>query len=422
MISLYVFTYTATEASIVNFLTFLQILKAIWEEVSANFPVTWLDVLEFRETHFCTPKQSINALNYRFHHKQYQEQSRSNSYTQNSTVHHNTLPLITNNHSWPPMAPQCYYETNGCFPNNYATYAPVASHYGYPVPLSYPTALKAQHYPTNGYCCNNMYPGYVCAVPTGQLIELEPQSASYDTVDGVVRQHKGSVKNNDMYSHKNSNVIVNNVESDKDEGFETWDYVYKNLESKGYSKDLGDREDILAMEEAKTRQKKVKATNLDEALNNLTVSDRPLKINEALEKYKENDRDRRKEEPKKHSNVTPTSSYENLSHSKSKSAPKQKSPKEKLKVSRTEMKKTKEAKPAESATKEVVCKWQCGHCTYLNDDSREICEMCSKSRLIIEQKMEIGGSQCPKCTLVNPRDAAKCQACEESLKDSPTYI
>lgn len=260
----------------------------------------------------------------------------------------------------------------------------------------------------------------MCPVPTGQLIELEPQG--YDTVDTSRQQRQH--KNNDLYAHKNnSNVIVNNVESsDKEETFENWDYVYRNLESQGYSKDLGERGDILsALETERNRQRKLKATNLDEAMNNLTVSDRPLKINEALEKYKENDRDRRKQEEttKKHSNTTPTSSYENLSHTnKTKPITKQKVTKEKTKTIKIDAKKAKTT----ADTKCEVNKWQCNHCTYLNEECRDICEMCSKSRVIVDQRMEIGGAQCPKCTLVNPRDSTNCQACEESLKDSPTYI
>lgn len=381
-----------------------------------------MDVLEFRETHFCSLKQSINALNYRFHQKQYQEQTRNNSDL--IARHYNSLPVHANNISFPPLAPhippQCVYGTNGC----YATYAPVTSHYAYPVPLSYQqAAIKPPHYATNGYCCNNAYPGYVCQVPTGQLIELEPQSAGYDTVDATrqQRQPRASLQNNDLYSHKKNNVIINNIESsDKAEPFETWEYVYKNLESQGYSKDLGERGDILsALETEKNRQKKIKSTNLDEAINNLIVSDRPLKINEALEKYKENDRDRRKqEEIKKNSNTTPTSSYENLS--KTKHASKQKVTKEK--TVKTSKKSKASAEIAVSNVNTEVNKWQCGHCTFLNEECRDICEMCSKSKVSVEQQMEIGGSQCPKCTLVNPRESTNCQACGESLRESATYI
>lgn len=412
-------------------------MKAIWEEVSSNFPISWLDVLEFREAHYCNPKQSINALNYRYHQKQYQEQTRSNTYPQNTTTdlltrqHHNNLSILSNNHSFPPlttphMPAQCVYGTNGY---NYTTYAPVASHYAYPVPLAYQqTAMKPPPYATNGYCCNNVYPtGYVYPVPTGQLIELEG-GGGYDSVDATrqqkQQQHRGSLQNN----NNNNNVIMNNIEtSDREEGgFENWDYVYKNLESQGYSKDLGERGDILnALEIEKNRHRKTKPTNLDEVINTLAVSDRPLKINEALEKYKETDR-KKQEDVKKVVNTTPSSSYENLTKT---TTTKSKVTKEKTKAKLEVGKKAKTTvesvvKSADTvvACNGVVNKWQCSHCTYLNESGRDICEMCSKSKVIVEQKMEIGGSQCPKCTLVNPRESTNCQACDESLKDSPTYI
>lgn len=318
--------------------------------------------------------------------------------------------MLSNNHSFPPLHPQCIYGggTNGCFPNNYATYAP---HYStYPMPLSYQQTLMKPptHYGTNGFCCGGggAYPPAAYAIPTGQLIEL---GGGYDGVDGK----------------RQKNVIVNNVEaSDREEGgFENWDYVYKNLESQGYSKDLGERGDILEYERNPSHRNnnktKTTTTNLDEILNNLTVAERPLKINEALEKYKENDENNRKKPELK--NTTPSSSYENLSHTKQ---PKTNKPKPKLETTK-KMKNATDAMVSDEKKKQktnVLNKWQCRHCTFFNENARDICEMCSKSKVIVEQKMEIGGSQCPKCTLVNPRESTNCQACDESLKDSPTYI
>lgn len=70
-----------------------------------------------------------------------------------------------------------------------------------------------------------------------------------------------------------------------------------------------------------------------------------------------------------------------------------------------------------------VQKWECKSCTYLNDLTKDICEMCSKSRnMDTDQSMEVGGPECSTCTLVNPRSAKLCQACGNDLKNSPTYI
>lgn len=44
----------------------------------------------------------------------------------------------------------------------------------------------------------------------------------------------------------NNNKEHNSKEGVKsDESFETWDYVYRDLEKQGYSKDLGERENVL---------------------------------------------------------------------------------------------------------------------------------------------------------------------------------
>lgn len=67
--------------------------------------------------------------------------------------------------------------------------------------------------------------------------------------------------------------------------------------------------------------------------------------------------------------------------------------------------------------------WDCEFCTYRNMEG-DICGMCSKSRNSgAELKpLESGGRQCPKCTLVNEKDARVCEACSESLENSATYI
>lgn len=69
-------------------------------------------------------------------------------------------------------------------------------------------------------------------------------------------------------------------------------------------------------------------------------------------------------------------------------------------------------------------KWNCATCTYLNSSSRDICEMCGKSRHKgnEDKPLASGGKECPKCTLVNEQNASICEACSASLKDSPTYI
>jgi spermatogenesis-associated protein 2 len=69
-------------------------------------------------------------------------------------------------------------------------------------------------------------------------------------------------------------------------------------------------------------------------------------------------------------------------------------------------------------------KWECVTCTFLNVPSRDICEMCGKSKVRGPEVRPLasGGRECPQCTLVNEKGVGTCEACGNSLKDSPTYI
>jgi spermatogenesis-associated protein 2 len=69
-------------------------------------------------------------------------------------------------------------------------------------------------------------------------------------------------------------------------------------------------------------------------------------------------------------------------------------------------------------------KWECVTCTFLNVPSRDICEMCGKSKMRGPEVRPLasGGRECPQCTLVNEKGVGTCEACGSSLKDSPTYI
>lgn len=311
-------------------------MKLIWEEISPKFKITWLDVLDFRSNYACSPEQSISALNYQLHQKTYENNFRC----QNPT---NPVPPFI-------------YATNYC-----PTYAHVT-------PNPY-TVIKPPV--NNGYYCNGFYthhPVYGYGVPTAQLIELGPSNLNnnnnFDEPDG----HNNK---------KNKKRIEENIE-ETNEGLEDWDYVYRDLKNQGYSKDLGERGDILSPS---------KPTDLDEANMDL---ERPLKFAQALEKFNEIEEKERNDKIRK-KKTSETNKKERTSENDSK-------------------------KMAESSQR-----WECKSCTYLNKTG-DICEMCSKSRVNVEQKMEIGGPQCSKCTLVNLKDAKLCQACGSSLKDSPTYI
>lgn len=446
-------------------------MKAIWEELSSSFKISWLEVLEFRKTHLCGPEQAIKALRYRHHQRQYQEHTRSYSQGSESYVPRcqpmavpSTSPVLSINHSFPPLAgltshhhvglpptPQTmpqYVYANGCCASNYST----CGAYAY-MPYAQPTMkpnVNGYYFP-NGYLTSTMPPNYQYPVPTGPLIDLEPHNGGYDVVDRSGHKPRHTEHIAEIHKIKDNNDLKTNILDKEDSQFEDWDYVYRNLESQGYSKDLGERGDVLSPNSHKPPKdgKRIKETNLDEALNNLMISERPLKVSEAVKRLEQEKRT--PEVNRVDKQITPTSSYENLTsndvvkkpvlkttkiinYAKTKSLPRDKP--QMLNDKQSQNSKTLDIrKPKEDRAGKLVKEhntnehkfnlntWQCKTCTFLNNSTKDICDMCSKSRITtMDQPMEIGGAECSKCTLVNPKNLKICEACGASLKGSPTYI
>nr|CAH7714594.1 unnamed protein product [Callosobruchus chinensis] len=483
-----------------------QILKIIWEELSsACMNTTWLEVLEYRHGHICSPEQAVKSFKYKQHQPpQYHEHSRS--YSQGSNVTRHTLPAMPSamspmNHSFPSLGshhnvglPDAMY-SNGCCTNRCPTCTPFTC-----VPTAqmapasayalYQPVLRAPFVPAPPPTTTTMNPAPVSVapptlapaqyVPTAQLVEVGgvgPQNGAYDAVDGPQGCCKPGVKtlnvvdgvvNTPLLRGKNNNDLrTSDKESEKNGShFEDWEYVYRNLESQGYTKDLGERGDILTAPKLPRDGRKAKSTNLDEVLNNLTVSDRPLRMSEPTKKperekskpidVKKVDRQTSPDssydnvpstESKKHSNKpnstydnhlivegtkqTPTPKVSTANYAKTKSLPREKTANhvEKPAHNSFDLKKVidfvshkkQDSNALESPSNSG--KWQCKSCTFLNNPQLPICEICSRSRdAALEQPMEIGGSECSKCTLVNTKFAKICEACGASLENSPTYI
>ncbi|CAH1955391.1 unnamed protein product [Acanthoscelides obtectus] len=485
-----------------------QILKIIWEELSsACMNTTWLEVLEFRRGHICSPEQVVKSFKYKQHQpEQYHEHSRH--YSQGSNMVRHTLPAMPSamspvlpvNHSFPPLGnnhsvglPDAMY-SNGCCTNRCpsctpftcvsAAAVPPTSAYALYQPVLRPPFAPAPAYYFNGYMATPVAappppmtaPQYV---PTAQLVEVGGgmQNGAYDVVDGPQSCCKiqggkvaaEAVGNSSVLRGKNNNELrMGDRETEKiGSHFEDWAYVYRNLESQGYTKDLGERGDILTTSLPKIPKdcRKTKSTNSDEVLNNLTISDRPLIMSEALRRS-EIEKTKPIEVKKVDRQTSPDSSYDNVpateskkhinklnstfnnqliegtiqtpqpqvntaNYAKTKSLPREKTSNhlEKANHNSFDLKKVidfasqKKTDPNPVESPSSAGKWQCKACTFLNNPQLPICEMCSKSRdSALEQPMEIGGSECSKCTLVNSKFAKVCEACGASLANSPTYI
>ncbi|KAL3286002.1 hypothetical protein HHI36_000516 [Cryptolaemus montrouzieri] len=428
-----------------------QIVKAIWEEMAnSNMNISWLEILDFRQTHLCSLEHSIKGLKYQYQQRHFQEHIRSNSQGNLNTHHvisgysnHSFPPLSTHDHLQPALHPQYMCSVNGCCQNACMTTYAEAQMQGTPLfPPAMPYAMHNMIKPqfnANGYYyangLNAHAPNYNPNVPIAQLIEVEPQNG-YDIVDRPCHS-RSTQQMAEMYANYNGEDFIS---TDKREGeLEDWDYVYKTLENKGYNKDLGERGDVLSLGiDGKSRQdpkitdkkrkekegKKSRASTLEVSMNNLTVSNKSKQSDKISKQRKLSD-------TKSQTEVSPATSYDNLTPNEKKqlnktstlSSTKSKAPTpSKNNLAKQDSKNLKKEEKAKTKDKPEFPPWHCKTCTYLNHTSKNICEMCSKTRSNIEEEIEVGGAECEKCTLVNPKDAKICQACSESLENSPTRV
>ncbi|XP_034951774.1 uncharacterized protein tamo [Chelonus insularis] len=413
-----------------------QIIKEIWEKVSQTFTISWLQVLEFRESHVGTPEQAVRALNHRFWERMYQSRLKLQNYhdlhfIQPAAI--DTIPATTAPHH---------------VIGNYKPSIPTEPDYRYPTEnVRYYQSLQSPlingfH---NVYGCippvnNRVYDGihrdyyvhstphYGAKIPTGQLIELEPPlpvinyeksrnrryaNRSMDQVDFSSRLEE------DNYNKIDRKPIKTSTSLDSASN-ESWDFVYRSLNNLGYSKDIAEREDVL-------RKK------------NSSKSKSSKTINEHEDKYESH-----RSQKKNHNSSSNGNDFHNnrsslqlidlyLSNENEENQGNAEEKNYKHNQASTRCSKNYDkvvdlvnhmsirSKDEESKKND---KWNCSTCTYLNTSDREICEMCNKSRWKgnEDRPLASGGKECPKCTLVNEKDALVCAVCNSSLKDSPTYI
>ncbi|XP_017045183.1 protein tamozhennic [Drosophila ficusphila] len=164
--------------------------------------------------------------------------------------------------------------------------------------------------------------------------------------------------------------------------FESWNYVFKNLERSGYTKDLGDREDLLvqsldldslaitnggAAPPAEKRREPAKPTNGEKArtLEKKTTgpSRREVKVVQAAA-------------------PSPLPNSSSAGVKKVKSALKTAVVDNRGSASRHRTGTVPKQPPAVSPQLIVTSpnEWSCSFCTFLNPDTKRICEMCCRSK------------------------------------------
>lgn len=445
-----------------------QILKQIWESVSQNCNVSWLEVLEFRENHVGTPEQAIRALNYRFLEKMHQSRTKSDSYRDyhypqsscvdeaSRSVPYHIMPSSYN------LMPACqseyrYIEDTNTVPTSYRYYQPMD--HGFVNRCGgYGCLPHCNKYLSSVNPYYTTMPGYA-RVPTGRLIELDmPVTvANYDKLHGRKASHRIPDLVDEVDSHRkqsNDGDSIRDCDYGKRIGkgsernnYDSWDFVYKNLESLGYSKDLGDREDILHKRECDSRSSKQKMYKQIDNDEKYSAYRYEKKRSGKSEERDGSSMTNGRHHHHHHHDTLPlkkkSSSFDLMDSNRyrdatseghkdkrhgSQTLPMQRSHRSsdqivKIANSLKDLELSSSGKEDARADDERT-KWNCGACTYLNPSSKEICEMCGKSRHKgnEDKPLASGGKECPRCTLVNEKNVSLCEACGSNLKDSPTYI
>lgn len=440
-------------------------------------------MLEFRENHVGTPEQAIRALNYRFLEKIHQNRTKIDSYKdyypQQSDI--NTMPHLpyhhtmhTNYHGNTTMLPayRADYQriensTNMVIPANYRYFQPVdqscfnyCNNYG--CLSNHGNKFYSGGVQPNPYCAT--LPASVNRVPTDDnLIGLDmPTSvANYDKTHvsrksasripdlDEVDFYKRQSSERDHYEHGKSDKKSNSsVSGDRKNDDDTWDFVYKNLESLGYYKNLDDRNNIL--------QYKKELDSKDRASKHKSLRQMENEDKYAYSRYEKKRSDGRSEAneinlyetngkncqdilsfTKKSSSfdLSDSNRYSIDTYNRDKRHNSQTLPILHTHKSSDQISKIADSlkhidvaqvgrEKKENEKVEDKKRWNCATCTYLNMPDRDICEMCAKSRCKgnEDKPLASGGKECPKCTLVNEKNVSICDACQTSLKDSPTYI
>ncbi|KAK2577266.1 hypothetical protein KPH14_003404 [Odynerus spinipes] len=447
-----------------------QILKQIWECVSKNYTISWLEVLEFRENHVGTPEQAIRALNHRFFEKLHQNRVKVDTYRNYHYPQFATMSAVppplnyhipSNNYSVSPCSSdyRCINDAN-VIPKNYHYFNlmdhGMLNHYG-----TYgcmPPGSKCGNIHNNSYYPT--VPAYTARVPTDKLVELnmplpvvnydKTKKSSQRTLEmDEVDFHKRHFIDSDNDYAKVEKKYIKPYSSIEKNAHESWDFVYKNLESQGYSKDLGDREDILNKTDLDSRypkQKLLKSLENEEKhciypLEKKRSSRADVKdTNSHITNGRKHHHDTLPFKKKSSSfDLSDSNRYHNdagienqsylygtVKKHNSQMLPIQRSHHSSEQISKitSSINNLELSESKKENSNEDKNKWNCATCTFLNSSEREICEMCMKSKFKgnEDKPLASGGKECPKCTLVNEKNVSVCAACDESLKDSPTYI
>ncbi|XP_055687359.1 protein tamozhennic [Lutzomyia longipalpis] len=171
------------------------------------------------------------------------------------------------------------------------------------------------------------------------------------------------VSSSDVDRHKNHDGVGS---------FETWDYVFQNLEKQGYTKDLGERD--LLMQGLDLGSMKIH----DDRRQGSVVPAVAHKVK--IAKAEPTTKAIQTESVQRRS--TPCARVSANNNNVGETIERQKMHQENTKNRQIQEQQRKTVRNGETSGVASVPQneWSCRFCTYLNPDSRKICEMCSKSK------------------------------------------
>lgn len=405
---------------------------------------TYLEALQYRETHICSVEKAAEDLSKMYYQRTRYDRNRVRR--SDPTTHHKTLPPV-GGRPFPQVPRYGVVSSVQTLPPAYHPMYHMKPHVVYAPSPYYP--IQNGYIPLPVPPPPVMVPSYPCSVPTGQLIEID---VPHDNQTYSANMQRGSLDNRiesdprkicdrydsdvnhsrstpgwyqpDVHSRTTASGDVGSKKSGKSKNgnWDSWAYVYQRLEEKNsvVKDELLDRK--------KENKRPPSPMDLDDALKAFSLDDfhqiavpetRPMKINEALNKvHIEPDVESKRKELNNRVSI-----YDNSSPPATNNSPKQ------TQTIAREPKKNDDAKFLSMDSRKLRVKlndnkWECVTCTFHNVTTRDVCEMCGKSRRSGGESRPLasGGRQCPQCTLVNEKGVTTCDACGASLKDSPTYI
>jgi len=463
-----------------------HLLAEIHNNVSAQFPTLLEEVIEFRREHIGSVEVCVRELLYRKNQLRYQQFPMTSPQYGLQNFGPGPVSGFPPGHPPgpcppPPVSVPSYpglngHQTNGYTPVTFHGSGPV---YGYPEYQSHPTPMAPvpvtghPYAPVNGYhgppaapapflppgvpgqghshhspagssstCTLRQIPTTILELAGQEPVAPERRSRGERDNGARPREHKESRNGNGKSKSRKSGV---------EEDFDNWDYVYKHLEQTGYTKDQAERPDVLDSPEKSDEElrRNIQGLRLREEDKNGVGHGRNgdshhnghhqrhgggRHRSDNGHRYKEENHYRSREETNyRNSRVETSESEQEQDHSRYSSAvsedtlqPPQRQPRGG--GHHQQQQHQQHHSQHQSGRAEL---WECSTCTFLNKQSRNICEMCSKSRdfqpqpetrsvepALTSRKLsipKIDGVACTKCTLVNSLSSKTCDACGATL-------